>query len=176
MQDNIAFMGLWVASGIATIVAGIFAHRGRRWRYLGRGGVGVLFLFGGALLHAINLATEGDYAGFADPAHFEWVTDAWRAVVPGNQDLLIGLLALFEATVGVLILSGGRRTQLGYAGVIAFYLALWLFGWFETVWVLLMLPPMVLLLNAERRAARSAPSTPTSAAGAGEKTLASARP
>ena len=58
-----------------------------------------------------------------------------------------------EATVGALILSGGRRTQLGYVGVIGFYLALWLFGWFETVWVLTMLAPMVLLLRAERRAA-----------------------
>ena len=37
--------------------------------------------------------------------------------------------------------------------MIAFYAALWLFGWFETVWVLVMLPAMVLLLLAERRAA-----------------------
>jgi hypothetical protein len=28
-----------------------------------------------------------------------------------------------------------------------------LFGWFETVWVVVMLPPMVVLLRAERRAA-----------------------
>jgi len=31
-------------------------------RYLGRAAVGVLFLIGGALLHAVNLATGGDYA------------------------------------------------------------------------------------------------------------------
>ena len=80
------------------------------------------------------------------------MTDAWRAVVPPNPTLWIGLLAVFEATVGVLVLSGGRRTQLGYAGVIAFYRALWLFGWFETVWVLLMVPALVVLLLEERRA------------------------
>ena len=72
--------------------------------------------------------------------------------------LFIGLLVVFEATVGVLALLGGRWTRLGYLGVIGFYLALWLFGWFETVWVLLMLPAMVALLRAERRAADA--STP----------------
>lgn len=88
----------------------------------------MLFVIGGALLHVINLATGGDYTEFADPAHFQWVTDAWRAVVAPNQLLFIGLLIVFEATVGLLVISGGRRTQAGYIGIIAFYLALWLFG------------------------------------------------
>jgi hypothetical protein len=35
--------------------------------------------------------------------------------------------------------------------VIAFYLALWLFGWIEAIWCLAMIAPMVLLLRAERR-------------------------
>jgi len=104
------------------------------------------------LLHVINLATGGDYAGCADPAHFAWVTHAWNAVVVPNQVLFIGLLVAFEATAGVLAISGGRRTQLGYLAVIAFYLALWLFGWIETGWVLVMLPAMLLLLRAELRA------------------------
>ncbi|HCU91952.1 MAG TPA: hypothetical protein DHU96_04150 [Actinobacteria bacterium] len=56
----------------------------------------------------------------------------------------------------MLAISGGRRTQLGYLAAIAFYLALWLFGWIETVWVLLMVPAMLLLLRAERRAAPAA--------------------
>lgn len=80
------------------------------------------------------------------------MTRAWEAVVPPNHILLIGLLALFEGTVGVLAPSGGCRTQYAYAGVIAFYLALWPFGWFETTWVLVMLPPMLVLLQAERHA------------------------
>ena len=49
-------------------------------------------------------------------------------------------------------ICGGRWTQLAYVGVVAFYLALWLFGWIETVWVLAMLAPMLLLLRAERDA------------------------
>jgi hypothetical protein len=156
MQDNIFMQILWVASGVTTIVAAVFASRSRQARYAGRAAVGVLFVIGGAVLHLVNLATGGDYAGFADPAHFWWVTDAWRAVVAQNPVLFIGLLAAFEATVGVLAISGGRRTRLGYAGVIAFYLVLWPFGWLETAWVAVMLAPMVLLLRAERRAATAA--------------------
>jgi len=51
--------------------------------------------------------------------------------------------------------------------VIAFYLALWPFGWMETVWVLVMLAPMGLLLRAERRAALTlrAELTPTADVG-----------
>ena len=95
------------------------------------------------------------------------MTDTWQAVVVPNAVLFIGLLAVFEAAVGVLALCGGRWTQLGYAGVIAFYLALWLFGWMETVWVLLMLAPMLLLLRAERGAALAARVEPKRTADVG---------
>ena len=108
---------------------------------LGRVAVGVLMLLVGAAFNAVNLAL-GDYAGFADQAHFGWVTSAWRAVVAPNQYLFIGLLVVFEAVVGVLILSGGRRTRLGLVGAIGFHLALWLFGWFVTIYCLIMLPAL----------------------------------
>ena len=61
-----------------------------------------------------------------------------------------------EAGVGVLAISGGRWSRLGYAAVIAFYLALWLFGWMETVWCLVMLPAMVPLSRAEQHARATA--------------------
>jgi hypothetical protein len=150
------WQGLWVACGVLTLVAGVLAGSSARARLMGRIAVGVLFVIGGVLLHVVNLVTDVDYADFADPAHFAWVTDSWRALVAPNQVLYIGLLIVFEATVGVLVLSGGRKTQIGYIGVIGFYLALWIFGWFETVWVLLMLPPMILLLRGERRVTASA--------------------
>jgi hypothetical protein len=56
------------------------------------------------------------------------------------------------------VITGGCRTQLGYAAVIAFYSALWLFGWIETIWCMAMIPMMMmmmmmlLLLRAERQA------------------------
>ncbi|HEU4422276.1 MAG TPA: hypothetical protein VFR67_07005 [Pilimelia sp.] len=152
MEDSPFFITLWLVCAAATVIAAVLAGRSRRARYVGRTAVGILFIVGGALLHVINLMTGSNYSGFADPAFFSWVTDAWESVVVPNPVLFIGLLVVFEATVGVLSLSGGRRTQLGYAGVIAFYSVLWLFG--PEIWfVLIMLPAMLLLLRAERHAA-----------------------
>jgi uncharacterized membrane protein len=151
-MDSIVWPIVWLACGLVTLVASMLASRTARARYVGRAATGVLFVLGGTLVHVINLATGVDYVGFADPAHFDWVTDTWRSVVGPNVSLYIGLLIVFETTVGVLAVTGGRRTQVGYAGVIGFYLALWPFGWFETVWCLAMLPAMVALLRAERRA------------------------
>jgi hypothetical protein len=154
MQNNIFFIVLWLLCVVATITAAVLAPRWEPGRYLGRAAVSVLFVLGGALVHVINLVRGEDYAGFADSAHFDWVTDAWRAVVPPNHVLLIGLLIAFETTAGVLVALGERWTRLGYAAVIAFHLLLWLFGWFVTVYVLIMLPPLVLLLRTETRLSR----------------------
>jgi len=144
---------VWTACVVGAVVAAVLAGRSRRARLAGRIAVGVLMLVGGALFNLVQLLLGNDYSGFADPSPFGWVTDAWEAVVPANHVALIGLLVLFEATVGVLVLSGGRRTQLGYIAAIAFHALLWLFGWFEVVYVVLVLPVLVLLLRAERRAA-----------------------
>ena len=163
MQENIWVQIFWVLCVATAIVASVLAIWMPRARDIGRVAVGVLMLLGGAAFNAVNLAL-GDYASFADQAHFGWVTDAWRAVVAPNQYLFIGLLVAFEAVVGVLILSGGRRTQLGLVGAIGFHLALWLFGWFVTIYALVMLPVLVLLLRAERRAATVSAATAAPAA------------
>lgn len=153
MENNVLFIGIWLVCGATTVVAAALAHRTPAALVVGRWAVGVLFVVGGALLHVINLASGATYSGFADPAFFPGVTTAWQALVVPHVVVLIGLLALFEAVVGVLAVSGGRATQLGYVGVIAFYALLWVFGWMELVWVLVMIVPMVVLLRAERRAA-----------------------
>ncbi|GAA4744596.1 hypothetical protein [Actinomycetospora chibensis] len=156
MENNVLFIGLWLACGAATVAAAAPAHRSRTALIVGRVAVGVLFIVGGALLHVINLVSGATYSGFADPAFFPWVTAAWQAVVVPNAVLFIGLLALFEAAVGILALSGARATQIGYVGVIAFCLLLWLFGWMELVWVVVMIVPMLVLLRAEHRDAFAA--------------------
>ena len=163
MQENMWVQIFWVACVATAIGASVLAIWRPRARYIGRVAVGMLMLLGGAVFNAVNLAL-GDYAGFADQAHFGWVTDAWRAIVAPNQYLFIGLLVAFEAVVGVLILSGGRRTQLGLVGAIGFHLALWLFGWFVTIYSLIMLPALALLLRAERRAATVSDTTAARAA------------
>jgi hypothetical protein len=152
MQENTWVQIFWVAYVATAIVASVLAIWSRRSRYVGRVAVGVLMLVGGAVFNAVNLALGEHFADFADQAHFGWVTVAWRTVVAPKHYLFIGLLVVFEVIVGVLILSGGRRTQIGLIGAIGFHLALWLFGWGVTVYSLLMLPTLVLLLRAERRA------------------------
>jgi hypothetical protein len=163
MNENVWVQIFWVLCVVTAIVASVLAIWRPRARSIGRVAVGMLMLLGGAVFNAVNLAL-GDYAGFADQAHFGWVTGAWRAVVAPNQYLFIGLLVAFEAVVGVLILSGGRRTQLGLVGAIGFHLALWLFGWFVTIYSLIMLPTLLLLLRAERRAAAVSATTAAPAA------------
>jgi hypothetical protein len=163
MQENVWVQIFWVVCVAIAIVASVLAIWRPQARYIWRVAVGMLMLLGGAVFNAVNLAL-GDYAGFADQAHFGWVTDAWHAIVAPNQYLFIGLLVAFEAVVGVLILSGGRRTQLGLVGAIGFHAALWLFGWFVTIYALIMLPALVLLLRAERRAATVSATTAARAA------------
>jgi hypothetical protein len=172
VQEALWVQIFWIACVATAIVAGVLAAWSGRARYIGRFAVGVLMLLGGAVFNAANLAFGTDYAGFADQAHFGWVTTAWRAVVGPNQLLFIGLLVAFEAVVGVLILSGGRRTQIGLIGAIGFHIALCLFGWGVTFYSLLMLPALVLLLRAEWHAttvsgtnAASVAASPVGAAG-----------
>ena len=153
---------MWFGTGIAIIIAGVFAGRSKLARYVGRVALFILFAIAGAMMHFIaifsGLETTDFYVTFADTAHFDWVTDAWRAVFVPNQALFVALLAVFELIVGVLIISGGRRTQVGLIGAIAFHLALWLFGGIQLAWTLVMVPFKVLLLRAELRAeAKPAP-------------------
>ena len=63
------------------------------------------------------------------------------------------LLIVFEATMGALILSGGRRTQVGLVGLIIFHVGQLAFGDVLWEWAPIMLAAVGLLLRAERHAA-----------------------
>jgi hypothetical protein len=71
--------------------------------------------------------------------------------VAPHQGIFITLLIVFEAAVGVLILSGGRRTHVGLVGAIGMHVGLLAFGWTMSLWSVLMLVALGLLLRAERR-------------------------
>lgn len=149
---------VWTACCLTALVCSVLARRSQRARRLGRLAVGVLMLIGGALFNAVQLVQGNDYADFANPSPIPWITQTWRSVVPPNHVALIGLLVAFEAIAGVLLLRGGPSTQLGYTAVIAFHSLLWLFGWFEAVYCLLMLPTLALLWRAEHRTQAALPS------------------
>jgi hypothetical protein len=147
----------WVVLGATTFVAALRAGRSARARLVARVALFLLFVFAGALVNAIYLATGTDYAAFADLAYLPFVTDTWRAVVAPNQELFIGLLVAFEAVAGTLILLGGRMTQVGLVAVIGFHVALLSFGWMFALWAIPMLVALVLLLRAERSASTPEP-------------------
>src|SRR4029450_4549930 len=154
-MDKIVLAGqvFWMTFGVATVVACLLSSRSRRAMLIARVLVGMVMLVGGALLNTAFLLAGNDYSVFMDASWFPWVTEIWRAVVPPNHVLLIGLLILFEAAVGVLILIGGRMTQLGLAGAIGFHLALCVMGWGVTLYAIAMLAAPALVLRAERCAA-----------------------
>lgn len=157
-MDTIFFQVVWVPSSVVTIIAALLAGRSTGWRHVGRAATAALLVVGQARVHFSSLFSGVDYSDFADSAHFDWVTDTWRVVVGPRQLLFVGLLTAFEVIVGLLVIGGGRLTRAGYGCVIAFYLALWVFGPIETIVVLVMLAPMWLLLRAEQQASRLPPA------------------
>jgi hypothetical protein len=79
------------------------------------------------------------------------VRDTWRSLVVPNHVLFISILVVFELAVGVLVLSGGHRSQYGLLGAIAFHVLLLSFGWGFYLWSIPMLVALALLLRAQRR-------------------------
>jgi hypothetical protein len=59
------------------------------------------------LAHLLYLVRGDTCASFAKAAHFSFVRNAWRAVVAPHYLFFIGLLVVFKATMGLLVLSGG---------------------------------------------------------------------
>lgn len=149
---------LWMVLGITTLVASTRAHRSERARLVGRWALGALFVLAGACINAWYLLTGVDYAGFADGSYIPFVRETWQSVVGPNQPLFIGLLVAFEAVVGVLVVLGGRRTQVALVAMIGFHVALMSFGWFFWAWSLPMLTALAFLLRAEIRIAGAAPA------------------
>lgn len=145
---------LWSVLGVTTIVASLRAHRSRQARLVGRWALGALFVLAGALVNAWYLLTGVDYGGFADASYIPFVRDTWQSVVAPNQALFIWLLVGFEAIVGTLVVTGGRRTRFAIIAIMGFHVALLSFGWFFWAWSLPMLAALVLLLRAERAAVR----------------------
>lgn len=142
---------MWLLLGGTTFVAALRAHRSTRAMHVARASLGVLFIAFGAVVNAIYLAIgNGYYDDFADASPFSFVQDTWQSLVLPHQGIFIGLLILFEATVGVLVLSGGRWTQAGLVGLIGFHLGQLAFGGVLWAWAVVMLVALVLLLRAER--------------------------
>ena len=145
----------WLVLTVVTLGAAVAAQ----WRpgalRVGRVALGIYYVLAGALVNLSYLITGASYASFADSAHAPFVRDTWHSLVAPHQAFFIGLLVAFEATVGVLVLMGGRAAELGMAGILAMQACLLLFGWVLTILAGVMLVAVALLLRAQRRSDRA---------------------
>lgn len=148
---------MWLVLGGTAFVASLRATRSRRARYVGRWALGILFIAFGAVTNAVYLATAPEYyERFAVTSPIRFVRDTWESLVIPHQAFFITLLIIAEAVAGMLVLSGGRRTQFGLVLLIGFHVGQLPFGGVLWVWAPLMLLTLALLLGAERRALRQA--------------------
>ena len=142
---------MWLVLGGIAFVAALRANQSPRAMRVDRWALAVLFILFGAIVNAIYLAMGTDYyANFAGSSPFPFVRETWESLVLPNQGFFIALLIVFEATMGLLVLCGGRWTQAGLIGLIGFHIGQLAFGGVLWIWAPLMLLTLVLLLRAER--------------------------
>lgn len=91
--------------------------------------VGGLYLVASGSHVGLVSADPTVYAGFAEQGIFGFVRAGWADIVMAHPRPWIYLLALGEATLGALLLTGGRASRVGWVGVLAFHALLLLFGW-----------------------------------------------
>lgn len=156
---------MWLALGGVAFVAALRAAQSRRAMMIGRWTLGALFIVFGAAVNAVYLAAgSGYYDDFAKASPVAFVRESWESLVLPHQGFFISLLIAGEAVAGVLLLVGGRWTQVGLMALIGFHVGQLAFGGVMWVWAPLMLVTLVLLLRAERQAGRISRRQPLPAA------------
>jgi hypothetical protein len=170
----IYWLVFWSITEVVIFVAAVWSWWSRRAMYIGRVAAATLFIAGGALFNTLTLATGGDYSGFADGSYLPFVEDTWHSIVAPHQYIFIPLLIAFEMMVGVLMLAGGRRTQVALLAAIGFHIGLMFFGWQYYPFSIAMIAAFVLLLRAQRKhaAAQVAAQGPRAMEAHGESRLA----
>lgn len=112
--------------------------------------VGTFFLWTSGVHVGIVAAGPGFYRGFADGALVPGLSTAWRSWFMPHAAAYGLLIAAGEATLGLLLLGGPRQRRLGWAGVIAFHLALMAFGWGFWLWCIPALAALTVSATADR--------------------------
>ena len=91
--------------------------------------VGGFYLMMSGINTGLAIGDPQVYDTFAKGGLFAFVRTGWSDVVMADPRLWILLLAAGEATMGVLLLVGGRAARMGWVAVLAFHALLLLFGW-----------------------------------------------
>jgi hypothetical protein len=151
MTDTLVLPVLWSSLGLVVLASSLLAARHRAALRVGLLAVAVLFIAAGAVVNLVMLVWGETYADFAETSYLVFVRETWAALVVPNRWVFISLLVVFEATVGVLVLLGGRWTRLGLIAAVAFHVALLAFGWGFWLWSVPMVLALLLLLRAHGR-------------------------
>jgi hypothetical protein len=146
---------VWVALGVTVVASSLRARHSPRAYLLGIRAVSVLWIVGGAAANAWFLARGDDYSGFADGAWTSFVQDTWESLVVPHHTLFIGLLIVFEALAGALVLVEGRLRQTALLALIGFNVALLSFGWAYLVWSGPLVTALALLWRVGRESRRT---------------------
>jgi len=141
---------VWLVLGVTITVTGLRARHHERSRRVAVVAVAVMWVVGGALVNLLTLVEGGDYAGFADGSPSAFVTDTWESLVVPHAAVFIGLLVVFEAVVGLLVLVPGRTRQVALGLLVAFDVLLVSFGWGFLLWTLPVTAGLLGLWRAER--------------------------
>lgn len=118
-------------------------------RHWGGPVVGGFYLAMGGVHLGIVAADPQTYRHFADGAFFPFIRDGWQDIFMPHAAVFGLLLMAGELTLGTLLLLGGRSAMVGWVGVIAFHLALMLFGFGTWVWCIPALAVLVLLARRD---------------------------
>ena len=105
--------------------------------------IGVFYLVMAGLNIGLVVGDSEVFRHFADGGLFPFVRHGWADIVMAAPGVWIGLLAAGEIAIGIALVAGGRGTLPAYAAIVAFHLALVLFGW----WILTWSAPVLLLMS-----------------------------
>lgn len=157
----------WLLLALVMFVGALRARRSLASYRLALGALAALFLGAGAAVNAAYLLLDRSYAHFADASPFPFVRDTWASLVVPHETFFITLLVVFEATVGVLVLVGGRGRRVALVLIAAFHVALLAFSLWYLAWSVPVVATMTLLLKADRQWAPEVSRGPSSSRSAG---------
>jgi hypothetical protein len=157
----------WLLLGSLTIGGALRAGRSRRAYRLALGALAALFLGAGAAVNTAYLLLDQSYSHFAQGSSFAFVQSTWESMVVPREAFFISLLIAFEATMGVLVLVGGRGRRAAFVLIAAFHVALLSFSFWYLLWSVPVISAMWLLLKADRHWSPEVSRAPSSSRSAG---------
>ena len=116
---------------------------------VGRKIVGGFYVSMGGVHLGIVASNPAFYRPFASEAYFDFVRSGWEQVFMAYPRVWGMALVVGETLLGVALLVGGRWAKAGWVGVIAFHVALMLFGFGIWLWSIPVLTLLVPLARAD---------------------------